>query len=84
MCSNTQSFFEGVNNSLHYPPVREQRKGVRWGVEAELSEGVPQGVPQTCVHKGERYFFGGDFGESFGEGFGRALGEGFEGFWEGF
>ena len=36
------------------------------------------------MHKGERYFLGGDFGESFGEGFGRALGEGFDGFWEGF
>ena len=55
-------------------------RGVGRGVEAELSEGVPE----TCVHKGERYFLGGDFGESFGEGFGRALGEGFEGFWEGF
>ena len=54
------------------------------GVEAELSEGVPEGVLESCVQMGETYFLGGDFGESFGEDFGRALGEGFEGFWEGF
>ena len=53
-------------------------------MEAELSEGLPEGLSETCVQKGDAYFLGGDFGESFGEGFGRALGKGFEGFWEGF
>ena len=81
MCSNAQSFFEGVNNSLHYPPVREQRKGVRWGVEAELSEGVseglPEGLPETCVQKGDTYFLGGDFWGVFWGGFWEGVGGGF-------
>ena len=35
-------YFEGVNNSLQYPPIRELRGGLPGGVEAVLSEEVPE------------------------------------------
>ena len=99
-CSNPRyisyDLFEGVNNSLHYPPFRELRKGGRWGVEAELSEGVSEGlsegvpeglsegVPETCVQLVILYFLGMILGSLLRRVLGGRLGEGFEGFWEGF
>ena len=50
------------------PSVSKGREVGR-GVEAELSEGVPEGVPETCVQLGVFIFSGGDFGETFGEGY---------------
>ena len=63
MCSNTQSFFEGVNNSLHYPPIREQRKGGRQGGgSGTVGRGVGR-TPGNLRAKGgydaDTYFLGG-------------------------
>ena len=39
-------YFEGVNNSLQYPPIRELRGGLPGGVEAVLSEDLSEEVPE--------------------------------------
>ena len=88
MCSNTQSFFEGVNNSfegvnnsLHYPPICEQRKGGRQGGgSGTVGRGVGRTVGRTVGNLRavrDSLFSGDDFGESLEEGFGRTFGGGF-------
>ena len=39
-------YFEGVNNSLQYPHIRELRGGLPGGVEAVLSEKVPEDLSE--------------------------------------